>query len=113
MLLTSEQLDYAARDVEHLHALKEKLETEIAAAQLKAVCELEMALCPAVVAMEETWISVNVPKFKTLRDEAQKQADLAAAQVRSLLGAPNLNPASPEQLKSALNRHGIAVADTT
>jgi ribonuclease D len=49
LMLTEGQLDYAARDVMHLHALKDKLADALRVAGLDATFELEMALLPVVV----------------------------------------------------------------
>ena len=52
LMLLAEQIQYAAQDVEHLHALKEKLDAELKAAALMGVLRLEMDLLPVVIAME-------------------------------------------------------------
>jgi DNA polymerase I len=113
MLLTPDQFAYAARDVAHLHRLKEKLAHEINHAGLDQVCALEMALCPEVVAMECAGIAVDAAMLQQMRDVAQEMASGAAGRVRDLLKSPALNPSSPDQLKSALNRQGIAVPNTS
>ena len=112
MLLTPDQLAYAARDVQHLHALQDKLKDEVAGAKLDAVCEMEMALVPVVVAMEEAGLAVDVQKLQELRDGARDTARCMTDQLREVLGNRGINPASPDQLKTALARAGITVPNT-
>lgn len=112
LLLTPDQLAYASRDVQHLHALRAKLVDEVTAAKLDAVCELEMALTPVVVAVEEAGIAVDVPKLQTLRDDARDTARRMSDQLREALGNRGINPSSPDQLKAALARAGISVPNT-
>lgn len=112
MFLTQEQLNYAARDTEHLHSLRSKLAEEIYAVGLEAVCQLEMELIPVVVGIEEAGIAVDVPRLESIRNAARAAVRAAGDQLRELLAAPSLNPASPDQLKTALARTGIAVPNT-
>jgi DNA polymerase I-like protein with 3'-5' exonuclease and polymerase domains len=113
MLLTPDQLVYAARDVRHLHALKEKLAEEIRTAGLEQVASLEMSLLPVVVEMEESGIAVEVELLTQIRDGSREHSKRLADQLRDLLKAPTLNPSSPDQLKNALSRYGIKVPNTS
>ena len=112
MFLTDDQLAYAARDVAHLHALRHKLASEIADSALNAVCRLEFDLLPTVVAMEEAGIAVDSAKLRSIRDDSRQTVRTKSDELRTLLASPALNPASPDQLKAALSRAGIQLANT-
>lgn len=109
MSLTDDQHAYAARDVVHLHTLKEKLVGEIAAAELEAVAQLEMGLLPVVVEMETAGLAVDRAKLKGLFKDSKEKETAAAAQLRQALSMPGLNPNSPDRLKAALNKAGVKV----
>ncbi|HPA17487.1 MAG TPA: DNA polymerase [Verrucomicrobiae bacterium] len=112
MVLPREMLAYAARDVAHLAALRERIEAEIRSASLGTVAEIEMSIIPAVVAMEAAGMHVGRERLAVIATEAEKRAEDAARRLREILGRPGLNPASPEQLRAALIGVGIAVENT-
>jgi DNA polymerase I-like protein with 3'-5' exonuclease and polymerase domains len=74
-MLLAEQIQYAAQDVEHLHALKEKLDAELKAAALMGVLRLEMDLLPVVVEMELIGFCVDrkmeYRKWKKLKEDVE------------------------------------------
>ena len=109
--LTDSQLAYAARDVAYLDKLRAALVEELDSSNLTAVAELEMALIPVVVDIEEAGFAVDRAKLQALRDEAIAEKDAKAAEVRQKLSAPELNLNSAEQLKAALRSVGVEVAD--
>ena len=112
MLLTDEQLSYAARDVAHLHDLLGVMETEIEMAGLDAVWTLESALLPCVLGMEATGIRVDREKLKSIAAESAKLAQQVAADLRGALCNSSLNPASPAQVLAALRANGISLEST-
>jgi DNA polymerase I-like protein with 3'-5' exonuclease and polymerase domains len=112
MFLTDDQLSYAARDVMHLHDLAARLDTELGGADLDTVKALEMELCPVVVSMEEAGFAMDAPKLQSIHDSARELVRAKSDELRALLNSPSLNPGSPDQLKAALSRAGIEVANT-
>ena len=112
MLLTDDQLVYAARDVAHLHDLLGVMETELELSGLDIVWALESALLPTVVKMEATGIRVERTKLEAIATEADRLAQQATADLRTALGNPTINPASPSQLLAALRTKGIALEST-
>src|SRR5208282_3273678 len=86
LMLLAEQIQYAAEDVEHLHALKEKLDAELKAAALMGVLRLEMDLLPVVVEMELIGFCVDRMKLEELAAKATQERDQAAQTVNKLLG---------------------------
>ena len=112
MLLTDDQLAYAARDVEHLHDLMAAQEKEIKAAGLGLVMALENDLVPAVVGMEAAGIAVDREKLVSIRDSSRKAATEAANKLRAALSMPGLNPGSPAQMLAALRSAGLDLDST-
>jgi DNA polymerase-1 len=112
MLLTEDQLAYATRDVAHLHDLLGTMESELEASGLDTVWALECALLPCVVGMEATGIHVEREKLRKIADEALKLAQVAADNLRTALGNPSINPASPGQLLTALRAKGLKLEST-
>ena len=112
MLLTDDQLAYAARDVAHLHDLLGVMETELEMAGLDTVWALESALLPCVVGMEATGIRVDREKLEAIAAEADRQAQQATDDLRAALGNPSINPGSPAQVLAALRSNGISLEST-
>jgi DNA polymerase-1 len=112
MLLTEDQLSYAARDVAHLHDLLGTMESELEASGLDTVWALESNLLPVVVGMEATGMHVERNKLRKIADDALKLALQASDDLRVALGNPGLNPASPSQLLAALRAKGIKLEST-
>src|SRR5215813_13354223 len=110
--LLAEQIQYAAEDVEHLHALKEKLDAELNAAGLMGIFRLEMNLLPAVVGMELIGFCVDRKKLEELAAEAARKRDQTAQTVNKLLGRQELNLDAPARLLEALQSLGIALKNT-
>ena len=100
--LLAEQIQYAAQHVEHLHALKEKLDAELNAAGLMGIFRLEMNLLPAVVGMELIGFCVDRKKLEGLAAEATQKRDQTAQTVNKLLGSRELNLDAPVRLLEAL-----------
>jgi DNA polymerase-1 len=111
MLLTEEQLAYAVADVEHLHALWQRLEAELEKAGLTDVWAMETGLIPIVASMEATGFTVDRAALERIRDEHRSQAKGLGQQVQAALGA-TINPGSPEQLRQAFRAAGVDIDST-
>jgi DNA polymerase-1 len=112
MLLTEDQLSYAARDVAHLHDLLATMESELETSGLDIVWALENSLLPVVVGMEATGMHVQIEKLRAVADEALNLALEASNDLRVALGNPGINPGSPAQLLAALRGKGIKLEST-
>ena len=112
LMLLAEQIQYAAQDVEYLHALKEKLDAEANTAGLMGVLRLEMALLPVVVGMELIGFCVDRKKLEELAAKATQERDQVAQNVNDLLGTGDVNLNVPAQLLKALRGLGIALKNT-
>jgi DNA polymerase I-like protein with 3'-5' exonuclease and polymerase domains len=112
MMLMPEQLEYAANDVAHLHALKEKLQVAIVEAGLKEVCELEMKLLPVVVDIEARGFAVNREMLESIGEECRQRSLPLEAQLHDLFGNP-INLESPKQLKEAFKGIGVNIPNTS
>jgi DNA polymerase I len=109
LMLLAEQIQYAAQDVEHLHALKEKLDAELKAAALMGVLRLEMDLLPVVIGMEFMGFCVDRKKLEELAAKTTQELDQVAQTVRNLLGTGDVNLNVPAQLLKALRGQGISL----
>ncbi len=110
-LLFDDQYAYAASDVVHLHALREKLEAEIKSAGMGEVWALETELAPVVIAMEAAGFAMDRSRLETIREEYRAKASALGTQVQEAL-EQTFNPGSPEQLKQALEKAGVRVNST-
>jgi DNA polymerase-1 len=111
MLLTEDQIAYAARDVAHLHALKGRLDHELEMNGLDGVAQLEMQLLPIVIDMEHAGFAVNRLELQDIEHNCRIRASDIAAQLRRLLDSP-LNLGSPAQLLVALQSKGLELENT-
>ena len=112
LMLLAEQIQYAAEDVEHLHALEEKLNAELKSAALMGVFRLEMDLLPVVVGMELKGFCVDRKKLEELAAEATQERDQVAQTVNNLLGTGDVHLNAPAQLLKTLQGLGIALKNT-
>ena len=112
MVLTDDQLEYAALDVLHLHQLMDKQLEAIASEQLESVLDLENRLVPVVVEMEDNGFRINRDRLVGLMEDYAGELEEASAVLRDELGN-NINPNSPKQLKEALNKKGLGLANTS
>jgi DNA polymerase-1 len=112
MLLTDDQLAYAARDVAYLHDLLAVMESELAKSGLTTVWDLESKLLPCVIGMEATGIHLERGKLESIAAEADRLAQKAADDLRVALGNQGINPASPSQILGALRGAGIKLEST-
>lgn len=113
MLLTEDQIAYATRDVAHLDLLKGRLEHELEMNGLDAVAALEMQVVPVIVEMEHAGMAVDMDRLREIEATARAKASEVAAQVRELLGAPDLKLNSPAKLLAALKAKGIEGLENT
>jgi DNA polymerase I-like protein with 3'-5' exonuclease and polymerase domains len=111
-MLLAEQIQYAVQEVEHLHALKEKLDAELKAAALMGVLRLEMDLLPVVVGMELIGFCVDRKKLEEIAAEATQERDQVAQTVNNLLGTGDVNLNAPPKLLKVLQGRGIALKNT-
>jgi DNA polymerase I len=112
LMLLPEQIQYAVQDVEHLHALKEKLDAESNAAGLMGVLRLEMDLLPVAVGMQLVGFRVDRKKLEELAAKATHERDQVALTVNNLLGTRDVNLNAPAQLLKALQGLGIFLKNT-
>ncbi len=112
MLLTDDQLAYAARDAAHLHDLLGVLEHEIEMAGLDEAWDLETRLLPCVIDMEATGIHVSRGRLDGTASAARDKEAAAAAALREALSMPGLNPGSPAQTLAALRTAGLELDST-
>jgi ribonuclease D len=91
LMLRAEQIQYAAQNVEHLHALKEKLDAELKAAALMGVLRLKMDLLPVVVGMELIGFCVDRKKLEELAADATQERDQVAQTVNNFLETRDVN----------------------
>ena len=110
MILTDEQLAYAAEDVTHLPKLLAVLMRKIRLAGLLDVANLETRLFPVIVDMTARGFAVDVDKLAAIKDRARNEASEAAKLMQARLGP--INMASPKQLLKALRDAGHAIEST-
>jgi DNA polymerase I len=113
LMLMAEQIQYAVQDVEHLHALKGKLDAELNAAGLMGVLRLEMDLLPIVVGMELIGFCVDRKKLEELAAKATQERDKVTQTVTNLLGTLDVNFNVPAQLLETLQGLGISLEKTS
>ena len=112
MFLTEDQLDYASLDVLHLHQLKAKQLEAITTEQLQTVLDLENRLIPIVVEMENRGFGVNKERLLGVIEEYSTELNDALGSFKEAFGE-EINPNSPKQLKKALEKKGVKLADTS
>jgi len=110
--ITEGQLAYAARDVAHLHDLLDALLHEINVGGLEDTWTLECQLQPCVIDMESNGIHVSRGRLDRVAAAARDQAAEAEVALKTALGNPTINPASPAQLLTALRAAGIRLDST-
>jgi DNA polymerase I-like protein with 3'-5' exonuclease and polymerase domains len=112
MVLTEEQLEYAALDVLRLHRLRDKQLEAVAAEQLERVLELENRLIPVVVEMENRGFKINRDRLVGIMEDYSAELAEAGREIGDELGQQvNLN--SPKQLKEILATKGLTLPNTS
>jgi DNA polymerase-1 len=118
--LTAEQIAYAAADVEVLLPLFQKLSSEVKAAGLDKVADLERRCLPAIVWMDQHGVAFDKNAWRQLAQAANEEADrlrmeldyLAPSRPGTFEGMASWNWDSPAQVQEALSLAGYAVQDT-
>ena len=112
LMLTAEQLRYAADDCRYLHRLRDQLYQELVEAKLEAVFQLEMALLPVVASIETAGFAIDQQKLEAIRDWAKGEAKQGPLrELREIFGLVNFD--SPEQLLAKFKGLNVELADTT
>jgi DNA polymerase I-like protein with 3'-5' exonuclease and polymerase domains len=112
MILTEDQLEYAATDVLHLHRLRDKQLEAIANEQLQPVLDMENRLVPVVVEMENNGFKINRDRLVGIMEDHSAALNEASGVLREELGN-DINPNSPKQLKEALAEKGLGLTNTS
>jgi DNA polymerase I-like protein with 3'-5' exonuclease and polymerase domains len=112
MILTEDQLEYAAMDVLHLHRLRDKQLEAIANEQLESVLDMENRLVPVVVEMENNGFKINRDRLVGIMEDHSAELDEVGGVLREELGN-DINPNSPKQLKEALAEKGLGLTNTS
>lgn len=121
--LSPHQLEYAARDASVLLPLREKLVARLDEMDLLVVAGLEFDAVISIAAMELAGVHLDVERWRALinqmklardavADELQQALGAGAAQMNLFGEAEPINLDSPAQVRDALARIGIEIADT-
>lgn len=112
LILKPDQLCYASTDVAYLHRLADVLRSELVEAGLGDVVALEMRLLGVVVGMESAGVGVDRTLLRRIKADSTVEAEKHEAEVRAVLGMPDLNLRSTKQLLPALRSGGLDIDDT-
>lgn len=115
-VLTSEQLEYAARDASILLELMPVLAEQIETDELQYAAELEFNCLPAVCELELAGMRLDIDKAAVMKfelDFAMLAAEETLNSVFNAAGTPISNINSNPQLLTALNALGILVQSTS
>jgi DNA polymerase I-like protein with 3'-5' exonuclease and polymerase domains len=110
--LTTEQLDYAAHDVLHLHELLRKREAELIKDDLSIAWELEQRLAPIVVDMTNRGMAFDIDSTPKVKHAIEQRLDAAKQKALAWFGLPDLNLNAPGQLLKAFQDKGITLPNT-
>ncbi len=121
--LSEHQLEYAARDASVLVPLRDKLAAKLDETDLLITAEIEFGCVLSIAAMELAGVHLDVDRWRELMNKMTIERDAVADELQQILGAgaaqmnlfgePELiNLDSPSQVKEALARIGIEIADT-
>lgn len=107
---SEEMVFYAAEDVAHLHRIRRAQAPEISFYKLRSTLEMECRLVPSVCRMEMHGVCLDSDELAAQTTHfSDKLITLKADAERVLKGA---NPASPKQVKLALEAQGMTVKGT-
>lgn len=109
--LTEEQVEYAARDVLSLPALRNAQIQGAKDSGQEQALEMEMELVPAVAALVYTGLPLHPHILRSYVEEQKAVMQEYATQLQGILGSINLN--SPIQLRKALANIGVYVPNTS
>lgn len=110
--LTPQQLAYAARDVQHLHALFDVLSRALAESELGPTADLEFAALPAVVDMALAGVCFDRRRWAELTEQKRCEAAEARAFVERELGIANAASATNQLLPALQRRLGVPLTKT-
>ncbi|MEB3328270.1 MAG: DNA polymerase [Candidatus Sericytochromatia bacterium] len=123
--LADAQLGRAAREARLLLELRRVLRPRLLDAGLARVAMLEFGVVPAVAAMEQAGVLLDVAAWRALLRRVEAERDALEARLLALLAgtraqlallpevAPPLNLSSSQQVRAALAHLGVAVPDTS
>jgi DNA polymerase I len=124
--LSSEQLEYAARDAEILLRLREAMKPKLTGARLVETAKLEFDCLGAIAQMELNGMLLDLSRWDSLRQELEQRRDQMASELRrqfqpvllsaqlDLLGNEvSLNLDSQPQVLEALQQMGVPVENTS
>ena len=120
--LTTEQLEYAAKDAELMLPLKRELEAKLYDLQMHEVAGLEFECVLPIAAMELAGMAIDRDCWLKQAQVVQQAHDILSVELKkalaegieqlSLFGDPDINLDSPAQIIEALGRMGIKVEGT-
>ncbi|MCC6901428.1 MAG: hypothetical protein IT377_20825 [Polyangiaceae bacterium] len=110
--LQPEQLDYAARDVQHVHALVEALARQLEKLALAPTAALECDLLPALVDLRLSGVYFDRDRWAALNEQRRRDAAEAKAFVERELGIANAASATKQLLPALQRRLGAGVTAT-
>jgi DNA polymerase-1 len=124
--LSSEQLEYAARDAAILLRLREVMKPKLTGARLVETAKLEFDCLGAIAQMELNGMLLDLSRWDSLRQELEQRRDQMAGELRqqfqsALLSAQldllgnevSLNLDSQPQVLEALQQMGVPVENTS
>ncbi|MBD1862413.1 MULTISPECIES: bifunctional 3'-5' exonuclease/DNA polymerase [Trichocoleus] len=124
--LSSEQLEYAARDAAILLRLREVMKPKLKNARLVETAKLEFECLEAIVHMELNGMLLDLSRWDSLRQKLEQRRDQVADELRQqfqpvllsaqldLLGNEvSLNLDSQQQVLEALQQMGVPVQNTS
>lgn len=109
-LLSSLQLDYAAKDAAVLLELRQKLIKKIVEQKLVYVADLEFKCTKAMASMMYNGIKVDKLALKQKYSDLLNEKQQIKLQIKNFFGEINLQ--SPQQIEKALSKKGIQVTST-
>lgn len=96
-----------------LHQLRDVLLGRVAQAGLWPTCQLESQLLPVTHRMHVQGIRVDAVLLEQVRKDYEARAAVAATELRTVLGQPNLNPDDSAAVLAALQGLGLSVTGTS
>jgi len=111
-ILSNEQLTYAAKDAQVLLPLYDKLCDELESAKLSRVAQLEFNVLPAVAEIEYNGMLLDLDKLNNKRLRSEIILRKLELELIHEFKDPDINLASPQQVKQALSNIGIEVEST-
>ena len=121
--LSADQLEYAAKDVVHLHRLYDTLRQKVIDNGLVDTLVLEHGAIPAEIAMEQNGIALDTALWRETAAENRQLASRLGAELTAKLPPPEKrqlamwaepwNIDSPDQLQKSLAQLGVELESTS